>query len=146
MYWVLILLWSLLVPADRLTPRWPLAPDRPPIVPSAGPGMPCHPYRLSQIRQQGWATYSCLETKGYTAGLRTEAFDGHEQVYLRLRDGDTEMSAFWPAAKGKLIEGQYVKVKAMYVPLVRGQSVIGWGLLIIHWEPILPPVAGAKEG
>jgi hypothetical protein len=87
-----------------------------------------------------------METTGFAVSIRAEAFDGHEQVHLRLRDGDTEMPAFWPANRGKLVDGQYVKVRALVVPMVRGQSVVGWGLLIIHWEPILPPIKGGKEG
>src|SRR5688572_5863389 len=107
MHWVLVLLLALLTPIDTPSPHWPMAPDRPPVAPNAGFSTPCHPYQLAQIRQQSWASYTCMETKGFTVSVRAEAFDGHEQVYLRLRDGDTEMPAFWPAEKGKLIDGQY---------------------------------------
>jgi hypothetical protein len=142
---VLMLVSSLLLSGPYRPPRAPAVGPQPG-GPSAAAGMPCHPYKLADISQQSWVAYTCLETRGFATSLKAQAYEGHEQVHLRLSDGDAHMVAFWPAEQGKMTEGQYVRVRAMLVPLVNGPQVLGWGLLIIQWEPARPPLKGALEG
>lgn len=109
-------------------------------------GMPCYTLRLSDIKRQPWVSYTCIETRAVVVNVRANDYDGHEQVHLRLRDGDSQYSAFWPAAQGPLVDGQWVKVQAMLVPLVQNNTMLGWGLLIISWEPTPPVLQDTLEG
>ncbi len=108
--------------------------------------MPCYSLRLSDIKTQPWVSYTCIETRGVVVNVRPNTYDGHEQVHLRLRDGDSQYVAFWPAERGPLADGQWVKVQAMLVPLVQNDTVLGWGLLIISWEPTTPLLQDTLEG
>ncbi|MFN8481728.1 MAG: hypothetical protein U0768_01555 [Anaerolineae bacterium] len=107
--------------------------------------MPCYALRLSDIKSQPWVSYTCIETRAVVVNVRAKDYDGHEQVHLRLRDGTSQYSAFWPAEQGPLMDGQWVKVRAMLVPLVQGNAIVGWGLLIINWEPTTPLLQDALE-
>lgn len=144
MVWTLFLVWSLALSLLPLPGQRPVTDTAPPGAPQ--PAMPCYPYSLAQITSQAWATYTCIETTGYAVGVRAEDYEGHEQVHLRLRDNGRELPAFWPAAQGALTEGQYVRVRAMFVPLVQGDAVVAWGLLIISWEPARAPLPDARQG
>ncbi len=108
-------------------------------------GMPCYSLRLADIQTQSWVSYTCIETRGVVVNVRPNNYDGHEQVHLRLRDGDSQYTAFWPAERGPLANGQWVKVQAMLVPLVQNNTILGWGLLIISWEPTIPVLQGTLE-
>ncbi|MFN8470755.1 MAG: hypothetical protein U0822_00925 [Anaerolineae bacterium] len=107
--------------------------------------MPCYSLRLADIKTQTWISYTCIETRGVVLSVRSNDYDGHQQVHLRLRDGDSQYSAFWPAEQGPLVAGQWVKVRAMLVPLVQDNTIVGWGLLIINWEPTAPVLQDTLE-
>ncbi|MFN8499875.1 MAG: hypothetical protein U0641_18625 [Anaerolineae bacterium] len=107
--------------------------------------MPCYALRLSDIKTQPWISYTCVETRGVVVNVRANEYDGHEQVHLRLRDGASQYAAFWPAEQGPLMDGQWVKVRAMLVPLVQNNTIVGWGLLIINWEPTPPLLQDTLE-
>jgi hypothetical protein len=144
MLWAILLVFGTLWPPVTPVPLLPEVGDAE-HVPGVRGSMPCYPFRLSDIENQTWASYTCIETQAFVRNVRARDYEGHEQVHLVLSDDEGEMPAFWPAQRGRMAEGQYVRVRAMLVPMVNGGAVLGWGLLIIQWEPSVAPLAGTRQ-